>query len=350
MLISSHFSCRDDRTKSFRYYEMTIPNYLPDSFKRFFRLNRETVEFLCQSLEGCPELAVRPIPGGRPQIPLHKKVLMTLRYLASQQQVRELSDHFGVTDHSFLRCKRQVVRAVMNHLLTKVITWPESAELREISTRFDEQGAHNFPNIIGAVDGSHIQIHPPEQNPNSYYNRKKFHSIVLQAVCVDDLKFTDINVGWPGRVHDAKVLKNSSLYETGFEKSEHGRYHVLGDGAYPLKHWLLTPYRDNGHLTHRQARYNVALSSKRQVIERAFGMLKGRFKRLKFIHMKSVEEICQTIVCACILHNICICRGDDLEEMINDEQPAAVARHPRVVLLPNDAQGLLKRVLITNRM
>lgn len=33
---------RDDRIKSQRYYETTIRNYLPDSFKRFFKVNRET--------------------------------------------------------------------------------------------------------------------------------------------------------------------------------------------------------------------------------------------------------------------------------------------------------------------
>lgn len=65
-----------------------------------------------------------------------------------------------------------------------------------------------------------------------------FHSIILHGVCKNDLLFTDINVGWPGRVHDAKVQRNSTLRDAGFEKCAHGLYHVLGDAAYPLKQWL----------------------------------------------------------------------------------------------------------------
>ena len=110
-------------------------------------------------------------------------------------------------------------------------------------------GRHNFPDILGAIDGSHIPIQAPINNPKwfFYINRKQFHSVVLQGVSVDDLKFTDVNVGWPGRVHDANVLRNSSLWDEGCQNCNNGNYHLLGDGAYPLKEWLLTPYKDNGH-------------------------------------------------------------------------------------------------------
>eukprot|EP00105_Crassostrea_gigas_P034463 XP_019918611.1 PREDICTED: uncharacterized protein LOC105318096 [Crassostrea gigas] len=87
---------RDDRIKSQRYYETTIRNYLPDSFKRFFKVNRETLELLCENLALHPTLSTRIVSGGRPQILLEKKILMTLRYLASQETICELSDRFGI--------------------------------------------------------------------------------------------------------------------------------------------------------------------------------------------------------------------------------------------------------------
>ena len=42
--------------------------------------------------------------------------------------------------------------------------------------------------------------------------------------------------------------------------------------------WLITPYRDNGHLTRQQRRFNTVLSSLRQKVERAIGLLKGRWR------------------------------------------------------------------------
>jgi hypothetical protein len=51
----------------------------------------------------------------------------------------------------------------------------------------------SFPGVVGCVDGTHIQI------PQGY------HSVILQAVCTSKLYFTDIYVGWPGSVNDARV-------------------------------------------------------------------------------------------------------------------------------------------------
>ena len=70
-------------------------------------------------------------------------------------------------------------------------------------------------------------------------------------------------MGWPGSVHDARVLVKSELYK----KGEHGDLFppmskqindvleplvILGDPAYPLMSWIMKPYSDNGRLTRQQ--------------------------------------------------------------------------------------------------
>lgn len=95
--------------------------------------------------------------------------------------------------------------------------------------------------------------------------------------------------------------------------------HIIGDPAYPLGQNLMVAYKDNGHLTDRQKNFNFILSSVRSSIERAFALLKGRFRRLKFMETTTVELIPLLILTACILHNICLMEVDTLEENFNLE-------------------------------
>ena len=99
---------------------------------------------------------------------------------------------------------------------------------------------------------------------------------MLQAICSHDMRFTSCFVGWPDSCHDSRVLRNSQFWVDGPRAC--GQYHTLGDGAYPIKPLLLTPYRDTGNLTRYQKHYNYVHSATRTVMERVCALLKGRFR------------------------------------------------------------------------
>lgn len=84
------------------------------------------------------------------------------------------------------------------------------------------------------------------------------------------LKILNAYTGWPGCVHDARVLRNSSL----FTKAEAGElfsqdHHIFGDNAYPLRNWLIAPFKNFGNLSRQQVKFNQRLSGERQTVERA---------------------------------------------------------------------------------
>lgn len=75
----------------------------------------------------------------------------------------------------------------------------------------------------------------------------------------------------------------------------------------------------NHCLFQNQNIFNRVISQKRQVIERAFALLKGRFRRLKFLDMSRLDLIPFFIMAAYVLHNICL-EGidDDIMEFIEE--------------------------------
>ena len=184
--------------------------------------------------------------------------------------------------------------------------------------------------VIGAIDGSHIPIKAPKKHHISYINRKGFHSILLQAVSDNNLLFTDCYAGEVGSVHDACMFRRSDLYSqmtSGTTIFPPGS-HLIGDPAYPLMTTLLTPYKDDGRLTAQKNQFNRKLSAARSSIERAFALLKCRFRRLKYMDMTCTSLIPQCIIACCILHNMCIRCGDivELEEGSDDDDDAV--QHP----------------------
>lgn len=147
--------------------------------------------------------------------------------------------------------------------------------------------------------------------------------MILQAVCNDRREFIDVFTGIAERVHDARVFRQSPLFIllTGNDPPIHENQQLLGDNAYPLLPFLMKPYRDNGHLIPQKTRFNTILSSVRCVIEQSFGLLKGKWRRLKFLDMSKIDLIPTVIVAACVLHNFILKNENvELDEDYEQEQ------------------------------
>ncbi|KAL0152451.1 hypothetical protein M9458_052174, partial [Cirrhinus mrigala] len=168
----------------------------------------------------------------------------------------------------------RVSKAVLG-ILRKVICFPTGDDLEAVGAGFAQlAGSPAFSRAVGAIDGCHIRIKPPENNSHCYYNRKLFHSIQLQAITDHRGKFLDIFAGYPGSVHDARVLRNNPVY-TGSLYPPPGKC-ILGDGGYPCLSapiCLITPYREPVQ-NPVQARFNSKHSRARNIVERALGMMK----------------------------------------------------------------------------
>ena len=153
----------------------------------------------------------------------------------------------------------------------------------------------------------------------------------LQVIADSRMVLLDAFTGYPGSVHDACVLRSSPVYQSLMQNPPPPQFHLLGDSAYPLTRTLLTPYRDNGHLSSLQKKYNKVHSSTRVDVERAIGLLKGKWRRLKYLDMLDTHRIPQVIMAACVLHNFVLqaekAAAED-EAVMEDEMGMGMAMEP----------------------
>ena len=64
---------------------------------------------------------------------------------------------------------------------------------------------------FGCVDGTHIPIRQPTENPQDYFCYKMKYTINCQAICGHKGQFLNVEIKWPRSVHDAHVFANSDI-------------------------------------------------------------------------------------------------------------------------------------------
>jgi len=108
----------------------------------------------------------------------------------------------------------------------------------------------------------------------------------------------------------------------------------------------MVPFKDNGHLTESQINYNTCHSKSRIMIERALGLLKGRFRSmLDRLPFTRTDLIPKYIVACCILHNICILHNDFIEILVIINEPEHIPYND-INNIERKNQGKQKRIAI----
>ena len=134
-------------------------------------MSRNTFLYLCNELKA--EL-MRSDTTMRKAISVEKRVAVTLWYSASNADFRTIGHLFGIS------------KASVSH---KYITFPNGTRLQHVMAGFLRRG---FPQCAGAIDGTHIPVEAPAENASDYYNRKGWHSVILQGTVDHEGLFTDI--------------------------------------------------------------------------------------------------------------------------------------------------------------
>ena len=138
---------------------------------------------------------------------------------------------------------------------------------------------------IGAIDGWLVRIVRPSwfrdkiKNPTTFFSRKGFFALNVQCIVDDRKKVLWVSYSYKGGSHDSSCFKESKLYE--FLKTvRHDLfnlgYYFLGDSAYAIESFILTPY-DGASPQTPEDDFNFYQSSARITVECAFGEIDLRW-------------------------------------------------------------------------
>ena len=163
---------------------------LEEVFRKRCRVNLSTFKYLCNLLG--------PVLGKKntrlkDSVSVECRVAITLYCLGSGNTLIMIADLFGLRESTTSVIVRECCEAIRILLKPLVFKKPTLVWMKKIAVEFE--ALYGIPLIIGAIDGSHIPIIAPSNNPVSYYCRKGFYSCLLQRVVDSKYKFWDYDFG-----------------------------------------------------------------------------------------------------------------------------------------------------------
>ena len=310
-----------------------------EDWKSNFRMGKadfmELVEMVREKLTINPE-AVR-----NDCLSAEKRVAMTLYYLSDLGTYKMTCNAFGVSKPTLSKNIRMVCKAIVDAVGPVYLRLPKTKE--EAKVLIDAfEAKFGFPQVIGCIDGTHIPIRQPTENPQDFFCYKMKYSLNCQAVCDEKGQFIDVDIRWPGSCHDAKIFANSTInkllkeqkFPSNPRKLVAGMPEVppflIGDPAYPLLPSLMKEYSHCS--TNDEVVFNAMLRSTRNQIECAFGRLKARWRIL----MRAMDiniDVLPSVIYACfILHNFCEAKGNNvptekLQHVLQKERVNQACKH-----------------------
>lgn len=340
-------------------------NLTDRQFRRYFRMSRECFRHLCSRIEenvGESEFKSENYlnnlkQSSDPKDKMTKKLMkcheestggfisgevklaITLRILAGGSYL-DLALLYDTSSSYAYEIFHSVIKNwILDDKLVKISGADyvnDEKRLEEVALVFMRKSNGVIAGCIGAIDGWLVKIIRPSYKdgvkyPGTFFSRKGFYALNVVAIVDRDKRILYRVIKARGAEHDSTAFKNTKLYkwlERNWEWLKMKKYYFIGDSAYSLKSFLLTPYDNVCHDT-AEDNYNFFHSASRIVVECAFGEIDLRWgilwRSLKFSLAHNID-----VVDACMrLHNFIVdyridhCNStamDELEKSLFDDE------------------------------
>ena len=137
-------------------------------------MTRETFEYLCDLVRVNLQ---KQYTKFRSPVSVEERVGLALWRLATGNSYRSCGLQFGLGKSTAKSICSEFKQTILN-LKDRFIKFPLT--IQEIRNKMDEfEESYGIPQIMGAINGCHIEINAPPDNHEDYFNRKQHYSVNL---------------------------------------------------------------------------------------------------------------------------------------------------------------------------
>ncbi|KAL8486551.1 hypothetical protein ACS0TY_023297 [Phlomoides rotata] len=164
-----------------------------------------------------------------------EQVALFLNVLSHHSKVRVVKFSFKRSAHTIHTYFHNVLQTVL------ILHGSLLAKPSPVTNDCTHPSWKQFKGCLGALDGTHVEVHVPIGDKGRYRNRKGQISVNVLGVVDMNMKFVYVLTGWEGSAADSRVLRDAINRTSGL-KVPRGNYYLC-DNGYPNCEGFLTPYK-----------------------------------------------------------------------------------------------------------
>jgi len=300
------------------------PLFTESCFRSMFRVSRSRFESIFRDIQrqGNPFFSVRKDATGKVGAAVEAKILLALKTFAFGVASHAFCDYFQMSRQQSAKCCEEFA-SIMCHIYgDRYLRAPTSHDLNQIVKLHKE--VHKVDGMFGSLDCMHTRWKNCPKAWQGAYSTGRHSSgptVVLEALCDYHLWFWHASFGYAGSLNDLNILNLSpfldSLIDGSFAEKEKeaqvvpfhlgdesfDKLFVLVDGIYPKYSRFVKAHP--GPVNPDQVHYTKWQESARKDIERAFGVLQGRFKVMFHpFYAHDLRKIGTIVKSVLIMHNM----------------------------------------------
>lgn len=257
-------------------------------------------------------------------IPVEIKVLVSLRILGRGSVADDIVEYTGLGETTVYHIFKTFIVNFTERCYESFVHFPTGDDLRESMEVYAKLG---FPGCIGSIDGTRIPWERcPKADANYCTGKEGFPTVAFQCVVNHMRKIYHVSSYFYGSANDMTLAYYDSvtsalmrkhfytispeadqfLFVTKDHKGQKFHWkgvYMISDQGYQPQAVFMSPYIGTYELTHMM--WSEWLESVRKDVECTFGILKSRFRFLKYaVRYKKPAIIEAAMKSAAILHNM----------------------------------------------